>query len=64
MNLCTSGLAAAILDFWCGMWTNDIEFSTTEKFDLENIRIALEILFLWYNNQDITLARKLPVTTN
>lgn len=43
---CTSGLAAAVLDFWCEVRANNIDVSTTEKFDLENIEAAVGILFL------------------
>lgn len=42
-GLCTNRLAAAILDFGCGMRANNIDISSTEKPDLEDIRILAGI---------------------
>jgi hypothetical protein len=48
----------------CGFIANNMGISTTEKVDLENMRVALGILFLrgFKIKIYITRSRKLPVT--
>jgi hypothetical protein len=43
---CTSGLTAAILDFLLPVWSDNIPSGSDGLRDPENMRVAVEIMFL------------------
>jgi len=45
-DLCNYIISAAILDFWLPVSSGSVTDSIIEKFDAENMRVAVGILFL------------------
>jgi len=58
--MCNYIISAAILDFWLPVSFGSVTDSTVEKFDPENIGVAVGILFLAILEAEIPLGVVLP----